>query len=63
MISVNLLLTKVITYQFLIAKEYDDFYSEVREHLGKRSAYIFVTIFYWIFRNKEFKKLRNKWKN
>ena len=49
--------------EFLIAKEYDDFYSEVREHLGKRSAYIFVTIFYWIFRNKEFKKLRNKWKN
>ena len=41
--------------EFLIAKEYDDFYSEVRGTSWKTSAYIFVTIFIGFLETKNLK--------
>lgn len=47
---------------FLISKEYNDFYYEVRKRLGERTTYIFVTIYYYVFRRKKWKYLQKKWK-
>lgn len=47
---------------YLITNEYHNFYNNVSKILGKRTTYIYVTCFYWLFRNKKFKYLKNKWK-
>lgn len=47
---------------FLILKEYDDFYHKVAKKLGKKTTYIFVTIYYWTFRHEKWKFLKEKWK-
>lgn len=48
--------------EFLVPKEYNDFYCEVSKRLGKRGTYIFVTIYYWLFRHRKWKFLHEKWK-
>lgn len=47
---------------FLIPKEYNDFYQEVGKKLGEKTTYIVVTIYYCLFRHKKWKYLRKKWK-
>lgn len=44
-----------------IEREYGAFYKKVSRVLGDRLTYVFVTIYYSLFRKKELKYLHNKW--
>lgn len=46
---------------FLITKEYHEFYQKVGRKLGKRATYLFVTTYYSLFRRKKWNYLQKKW--